>query len=93
MLRRLVASRVLYRGESLPVVQAGDGRLCASFRSGHPGPLLMFTPQMAAAKRLDWLLMTSRAKGTVNSFEEKGVLNTPPSEESWDLRHSVSRLI
>jgi hypothetical protein len=41
----------------------------------------MFTPKMAAAKRKGLADYGQVAQGYVNSFEEKWVLNTPPSEE------------
>jgi hypothetical protein len=44
------------------------------------GPLLMFTPKMAAAKRKGLADYGQIAQGYVDSFEEKWVLNTPPSE-------------
>jgi hypothetical protein len=45
------------------------------------GPLLMFTPRMAAAKRKGLADYGQVAQGYVDRFEEKWVLNTPPSEE------------
>jgi hypothetical protein len=45
------------------------------------GPLLMFTPRMAAAKRKGLADYAQVAQGYVDGFEEKWVLNKPPSEE------------
>ena len=41
----------------------------------------MFTPKMAAAKRKGLADYGQVAQGYVDRFEEKWVLNTPPSEE------------
>jgi hypothetical protein len=45
------------------------------------GPLLMFTPRMAAVKRKGLADYAQVAQGYVDGFEEKWVLNKPPSEE------------
>ena len=81
MLAGLVASRVLYRGESLLSFKLELGGLVVFFVLAILGPLLMFTPKMAAAKRKGLADYGQVAQGYVNSFEEKWVLNTPPSEE------------
>jgi hypothetical protein len=44
-------------------------------------PLLMFTPRMAAAKPKGLADYAQVAQGYVDRFEEKWVLDTPPSEE------------
>ena len=51
MLAGLVASRVLYRGESLLSFKLQISGFIAFFVLVILGPLLMFTPQMAAARR------------------------------------------
>jgi hypothetical protein len=81
MLAGLVASRVLYRGESLLSFKPEMGGFVVFFVLAIMAPLLMFTPQMAAAKRKGLADYGQFAQGYVNSFEEKWVLNTPPSEE------------
>ena len=82
MLASLVASRVLYRGESLLSFKLQVGGFIAFFVLAILGPLLMFTPQMARAKRkglADYGLLAQRY---VERFEQKWVLGEPtPSEE------------
>jgi len=77
----VVASRILYRGESLLSFRLEMGGLVVFFVLAILGPLLMFTPKMAEAKRKGLADYGQVAQGYVNSFEEKWVLNTPPSEE------------
>jgi hypothetical protein len=89
MLAGLVASRVLYRGESLLSFKLEMGGFVVVFVLAVLGPLLMFTPKMAAAKRKGLAHYGQIAQAYVDSFEEKWVLNTPPSEEvlgSGDLQ-------
>ena len=81
MLAGLVASRVLYRGESLLSFKLQMGGFVLFFVLAILGPLLMFTPRMAAAKRKGLADYAQVAQGYVDRFEEKWVLNTPPSEE------------
>ena len=81
MLAGVVASRVLYRGESLQSFKLEMGGFVVFCVLAVLGPLLMFTPKMAAAKREGLADYGQIAQGYVNSFEEKWVLNTPPSEE------------
>jgi hypothetical protein len=81
MLAGLVASRVLYRGESLLSFKLQLGGFVVFFVLAILGPLLMFTPRMAAAKRKGLADYAQVAQGYVDRFEEKWVLNTPPSEE------------
>jgi len=82
MLAGLVASRVLYRGESLLSFKLQAGGFVAFFVLAILGPLLMFTPQMGRTKRkglADYGLLAQRY---VESFEQKWVLHNPvPSEE------------
>jgi hypothetical protein len=81
MLAGLVASRVLYRGESLPSFKLQIGGFVAFFVVAILGPLLMFTPGMARAKRkglADYGLLAQRY---VESFEKKWALRDPTSSE------------
>jgi hypothetical protein len=75
MLAGLVASRVLYRGESLQSFKLQIGGFVAFFVLVVLGPLLMFTPKMAGAKRkglADYGLLAQRY---VEGFEQKWVLH------------------
>jgi hypothetical protein len=81
MLAGLVASRVLYRGESLLSFKLQLGGFVVFFVLAILGPLLMFTPRMAAEKRKGLADYAQVAQGYVDRFEEKWVLNTPLSEE------------
>ena len=82
LLAGLVAGRVLYRGESLLSFKLQIGGFITFFVLANLGPLLMFTPQMARAKRkglADYGLIAQRY---VESFEQKWVLRDPaPSDE------------
>jgi hypothetical protein len=81
MLAGLVASRVLYRGESLLSFKLQIGGFIAFFVFAILGPLLMFTPQMARAKRkglADYGLLAQRY---VESFAQKWVLRDPVTSE------------
>jgi hypothetical protein len=74
MLAGVIASRVLYRGDSLLSFKLQAGGFVAFFVLAILGPLLMFTPQMARAKRkgsADYGLLAQRY---VDSFERKWVL-------------------
>jgi hypothetical protein len=81
MLAGVVASRVLYRGESLLSFKLQLLGFVVFFVLAILGPLLMFTPRMAAAKRKGLADYAQVAQGYVDRFEEKWVLDTPPSEE------------
>jgi hypothetical protein len=81
MLAGVVASRVLYRGESLLSFKLQMLGFVVFCILAILGPLLMFTPQMAAAKRKGLADYAQVAQGYVDRFEEKWVINTPPSEE------------
>jgi hypothetical protein len=82
MLAGLVASRVLYRGETLLSFKLQIGGFVAFFVLAILGPLLMFTPQMARAKRKGLADYDLLAQRYVESFEQKWVLRDPaPSEE------------
>ena len=82
MLAGLVASRVLYRGESLLSFKLQIGGFVAFFVIAILGPLVMFTPRMAAARRkglADYGLLAQRY---VEGFHQKWILSEPaPSEE------------
>jgi hypothetical protein len=81
MLAGLVASRVLYRGESLMSFRLEAGGFVALFVFAILGPLLMFTPAMARAKRkgvADYGLLAQRY---VESFEQKWVVGSPPPRD------------
>jgi hypothetical protein len=81
MLAGLVATRVLYKGESLLSFKLQVGGFIAFFVFAILGPLLMFTPKMARAKRkglADYGLLAQRY---VESFEQKWVLRGPASSD------------
>jgi len=82
MLAGLVASRVLYRGESLLSFKFQVGSFVAFFVLAIFGPLLMFTPRMARAKRKGLAGYGLLAQRYVESFEQKWILRDPaPSDE------------
>jgi len=82
MLAGLVASRVLYRGESLQSFKLQIGGFVVFFVLAILGPLLMFTPRMARAKREGLAHYGLLAQRYVDSFEQKWVLrDSAPSEE------------
>jgi hypothetical protein len=82
MLAGLVASRVLYIGENLLSFKLQIGGFIVFFVLVILGPLLMFTPQLAKARRkglADYALLAQRY---VESFEQKWVVgNSATSEE------------
>jgi hypothetical protein len=82
LLAGLVAGRVLYMGESLLSFKLQIGGFVLFFVLAILGPLAMFTPQMARAKRkglADYGLIGQRY---VESFEQKWVLrDAAPSDE------------
>jgi hypothetical protein len=83
MLAGLVASRVLYRGESLLSFKLQMAGFVAFFVVVILGPLLMFTPRMARAKRkglADYGLLAQRY---VESFEQKWVLRDAAASEEF----------
>jgi hypothetical protein len=80
MLAGVVASRVLYGGESLLSFKLQIGGFIVFFVIAILGPLLMFTPRMASAKRkglADYGLLAERY---VESFKQKWI-DRDPSEE------------
>jgi hypothetical protein len=77
ILAGLLASRVLYRGESLMSFKLQIAGFIAFFVLALLVPLLMFTPRMAQARRkglADYGLLAQRY---VESFEKKWVLGDP----------------
>jgi hypothetical protein len=82
MLAAVVASRVLYKGESLLSFKLQIAGFVAFFVFAIFGPLLMFTPRMASAKRKGLADYGLLAQQYVESFEQKWVHRDPaPSEE------------
>jgi hypothetical protein len=80
MLAGLLAGRVLYRGESLTSFKLQIGGFVVFFVVAILGPLVMFTPAMACAKRkglADYGLLAERY---VESFEQKWVVQKPAEE-------------
>ena len=80
MLAGLVAARVLYRGESLTSFKLQIAGFIVFFVVAILGPLVMFTPGMARAKRkglADYGLLAQRY---VESFEQKWVLGHPAEQ-------------
>jgi hypothetical protein len=81
MLAGLLASRVLYRGESLTSFKLQIAGFIAFFVLAILIPLLMFTPRMAQARRkglADYGLLAQRY---IESFEAKWVLRGPSKSE------------
>jgi hypothetical protein len=81
MLAGLVASRVLYRGESLLSFKLQAGGFIAFFVLALLGPLLMFTPRMARTKRKGLAGYGLLAQRYVESFEQKWVVRDPASSD------------
>ena len=82
MLAGLIASRVLYRGESLLSFKLQVGGFIAFFVFVILCPLVMFTPGMARAKRKGLAEYGLLAQRYVESFEQKWVLrDLAPNEE------------
>lgn len=83
MLAGLVASRVLYGGESLLSFKLQAGGFVAFFVVVILGPLLMFTPGMARAKRkglADYGLLAQRY---VDAFQSKWVGGNPSASDEF----------
>jgi len=81
MLAGLVAERVLYKGESLVSFKLQIGGFVVFFVLAILGPLLMFTPRMARAKRKGLAEYGLLAQRYVESFEQKWVRRPPASTE------------
>jgi hypothetical protein len=73
MLAGVVASRVLYRGESLLSFKLQIGGFIAFFLVVILGPLLMFTPKMAAARRKGLGEFALLAQRYVEGFQQKWI--------------------
>jgi len=82
MLAGVVAARVLYRGESLLSFKLQIGGFIVFFVTVILGPLLIFTPQMANAKRKGLAVYGQLAQDYVESFERKWIPANPnPGED------------
>jgi len=81
MLAGLVASRVLYRGESLASFKLQIAGFIAFFVLTILGPLLMFTPKMAQARRKGLADYGLFAQRYIEGFEQKWVLRDPSTSE------------
>ena len=82
MLAGLVASRVLYRAESLLSFKLQIGGFIAFFVVAILGPLIMFTPRMAGVRRNGLSEYGRLAQQYVERFDQKWVHSDPaPSEE------------
>lgn len=81
MLAGLLASRVLYRGERLQSFQLQIAGFVAFFVFAILAPLLMFTPQMARAKRKGLADYGQLAQDYVEQFERKWVTSGSPNSD------------
>ena len=82
MLAGIVASRVLYRGESLLSFKLQIGGFVAFFLVVILSPLLMFTPKMAAARRKGVAEFALLAQRYVEAFHQKWIAGQhAPDEE------------
>ncbi len=82
MLSALLATRILYHGESVLAYKLQAGGFVAFFVLFLVAPLLMFTPQLAQAKRRGLAEYGMLAQRYVQGFEQKWVVsNSGNSEE------------
>src|SRR5215472_5924965 len=81
ILAGIVADRVLYRGESLPSFKLQIGGFIVFFIVAILGPLLMFTPQMAQARRKGLGEYGLLAQRYVEGFRQKWICGPFSSEE------------
>ncbi len=81
MLAGLIAGRVLYQGESLTSFKLQIGGFIAFFVLAILGPLLMFTPKMAQARRKGLADYGLLAQSYIEGFEQKWVLHDPSTSE------------
>lgn len=81
ILAGIVASRVLYRGESLQSFKLQIGGFVVFFLVVVLGPLLMFTPRLARARRQGLADYGLFAQRYVEGFDHKWVHGEHPSEE------------
>jgi hypothetical protein len=79
LLAGLVASRVLYMGESLLSFKLQIGGFVAFFVVAILGPLLMFTPRMAATRRKGSAEYGLLAQRYVEGFHQKWIVEAPPT--------------
>jgi len=81
MLAGVIASRVLYRGESLLSFKLQMGGFVVFFVLVILGPLLMFTPQMARAKRKGLADYGLLAQHYVEEFQQKWIVRKSSTTE------------
>jgi len=81
MLAGIVASRVLYRGESLLSFKLQIGGFVAFFVLAILAPLAMFSPRLAFAKRRGLARYGQLAQDYVEGFERKWIDHDPPPKE------------
>jgi hypothetical protein len=81
MLAGLIASRVLYGGARLLSFKMEAVGLIAVFILFVLGPLTMFTPQLADAKRNGLAIYGQLASRYVEEFEQKWVDSSPPHDD------------
>src|SRR5215469_11179390 len=81
ILAGVVASRVLYRGESLQSFRFQIAGFIVFFVVAVLAPLLMFSQRMAQARRKGLAEYGLLAQRYVESFDQKWVRARPPSEE------------
>ena len=81
MLAGLIASRVLYHGENLLSFKLQGASFVAFFVCVILGPLLMFSPQMAAARRKGLADYGLLAQQYVESFQQKWIAGNVGSDE------------
>jgi hypothetical protein len=81
MLTGLIASRIFYQGASLLSFKLHALGFVAFFVCVILGPLLMFTPQMASARRKGLADYGLLAQQYVESFQQKWIAGNTSSEE------------
>ena len=82
MLAGVMASRVLYMGQNLTSFKLQIGGFIAFFVIAILCPLVMFTPQMAQAKRKGLAEYGQLAQDYVEDFDRKWVHRDPASDEN-----------
>ncbi len=81
MLAGLLATRVLYRGESLLAFKFEIIGFVLFFVTAIFAPLLMFTPRMAEARRKGLYEYGKLSQHYVETFEQKWILGNHPTSE------------
>ena len=81
MLAGVVASRVLYRGESLSSFKLQIGGFVVFFVLVILGPLFMFAERLAIAKRSGLASYGQLAQDYVEDFERKWIVHNPPPKD------------